>query len=196
VSAASELAVVVPIKSFGAAKARLAEHLGIDARAELARTCAARVLAAAAPHQVIVVCDDDEVAAWARAHGAAVVVAEQPGLNEAARAGRSAARAAGFTRVLTVHSDLPRAEPLGTLVDPLDIPQTAVVVPDRHDDGTNALIVPTHGDFAYCYGPGSFSAHQREARRRGLALRVVRRPDLALDLDTLDDLRAAGLDLA
>ena len=103
-----DLAVVVPIKSFGSAKARLAEVLGVDARAALARTCATRVLSAAAPHRVFVVCDDDEVAAWAIAHGASVVAAGRPGLNEAATAGRLAARAEGFARVLTVHSDLPK----------------------------------------------------------------------------------------
>jgi 2-phospho-L-lactate guanylyltransferase (CobY/MobA/RfbA family) len=36
-------------------------------------------------------------------------------------------------------------------------------------------------------------AHQAQARSLGLRYEVVERPDLALDLDTLDDLRAAGL---
>ena len=194
--ALDDLAVVVPIKAFGAAKARLAEVLGVDARAALARTCAARVLSAAAPHRVFVVCDDDEVAAWAIAHGASVVAAGRPGLNEAATAGRLAARAEGFARVLTVHSDLPLAEPFGALVEQFANARTAVIVPDRHDEGTNVLVVPTHGDFTYMYGAGSFAAHQAEAARHGLVVRVVRRRDLALDLDTLDDLRAAGLDSA
>lgn len=194
--APDDLAVVVPIKSFGSAKARLADVLGVDARAALARTCAARVLSAAAPHRVFVVCDDDEVAAWAIAHGASVVAAGRPGLNEAATAGRLAARAEGFARVLTVHSDLPLAEPFGALAEQSATARTAVIVPDRHDEGTNVLVVPTHGDFTYRYGAGSFAAHQAEAARHGLAVRVVRRRDLALDLDTLDDLRAAGLDPA
>ena len=194
--ALDDLAVVMPIKSFASAKARLADVLGVDARAALARTCASRVLSAAAPHRVFVVCDDEEVAAWAGTHGASVVTAQRPGLNEAATAGRLAAQAEGFARVLTVHSDLPHAEPFGALGEPVAEPRAAVIVPDRHDEGTNVLIVPTHGDFTYRYGAGSFAAHQAEAARCGLAVRVVRRPDLALDLDTLDDLRAAGLDPA
>jgi len=192
--ALSDLAVVVPIKSFGSAKARLADVLGVDARAALARTCAARVLLAAAPHRVFVVCDDDEVAAWASTHGASVVAAGRPGLNEAATDGRLAARAEGFARVLTVHSDLPLAEPFGALIEQFDDAPAAVIVPDRHDEGTNVLVVPTQGEFTFRYGAGSFAAHQEEAERRGLVVRVLRRPDLALDLDTLDDLRAAGLD--
>jgi Uncharacterized conserved protein len=54
-------------------------------------------------------------------------------------------------------------------------------------------LVPSDGAFEFRYGPGSFDAHCAEAQQRGLSLRVVQRPDLALDLDTLDDLRAAGL---
>jgi len=77
--ALDDLAVVVPIKSFASAKARLAEVLGVDARAALARTCASRVLSAAAPHRVFVVCDDEEVAAWAGTHGASVVTANARG---------------------------------------------------------------------------------------------------------------------
>jgi 2-phospho-L-lactate guanylyltransferase len=71
-----------------------------------------------------------------------------------------------------------------------------VIVPDRHGDGTNALVVPTGGEFDFRYGPGSSDAHRHEATRLGLTWRLVQRADVALDLDTIDDLRAAGLDAA
>jgi 2-phospho-L-lactate guanylyltransferase len=92
--------------------------------------------------------------------------------------------------VLIVHSDLPNATDLASLDDHS---AAVIVVPDRHHDGTNALLVPSDGAFEFCYGPGSFDAHCAQAKKLGLSLRVVHRPDLALDLDTLDDLRAAGL---
>ena len=184
------IAVVVPIKSFTAAKARLAEVLSPAARAALARQCAHTVLTAAGSLPVFVVCDDDTVAAWAREHGASVVQPPQPGLNVAAASGRLAARAAGFARVIVVHSDLPQATDLASLAErAVDV----VIVPDRHGDGTNALLLPTAGDFSFCYGPGSSAAHQAQARTVGLRYEVVERPDLALDLDTLDDLRVAGI---
>lgn len=183
-------AVVVPIKSFLTAKARLAEVLTLEARAALARHCAQAVVHAAHPLTVFVVCDDPEVSAWASANGARVVTAERPGLNEAAVAGREAARLAGFARALTVHSDLPKAESLESLAHE---EAQAVIVPDRHRDGTNALLLPTTGPFDFHYGPGSFAAHCQEAADRGLSTRVIERPDLALDLDTLDDLREAGI---
>src|SRR5688572_6668088 len=66
-------AVLVPVKAFGAAKGRLAPALDAGSRAALAERMATRVLAAAAPLPAVVVCDDEGVAAWARACGASVV---------------------------------------------------------------------------------------------------------------------------
>ena len=58
------------------------------------------------------------------------------------------------------------------------------LVPDRRDDGTNVLRLPARAtDFRFAYGPGSFRAHRAEAMRTGLAVRVVRNPNLAYDVD-------------
>ena len=56
-------------------------------------------------------------------------------------------------------------------------------VPDRRDDGTNVLRLPTDVDFRFAYGPGSFRAHRAEATRLGLPVRVLREPNLAYDVD-------------
>ena len=60
-------AVVVPVKAFGAAKVRLSSELSPAARAAFAREMAEGVLRAAGDLPVTVVCDDDEVVAWAAA---------------------------------------------------------------------------------------------------------------------------------
>lgn len=189
-SAPAGIAVVVPIKSFASAKSRLADALSPAARQALARQCATTVLQAAGALPVFVVCNDDTVAAWAREHGVNVVQPAEPGLNAAADCGRAAARDAGYGRVLVVHSDLPNATELTSLTE---VPVDVVIVPDRHRDGTNVLLVPSAGAFTFCYGPGSSAAHQAQARSLGLRYEVVERPDLALDLDTLDDLHVAGI---
>ena len=58
--------VLVPVKAFAQAKARLAVSLDPAQRAELARAMAEHVLAAARPLPVAVVCDDEDVAEWRR----------------------------------------------------------------------------------------------------------------------------------
>jgi 2-phospho-L-lactate guanylyltransferase len=61
-------------------------------------------------------------------------------------------------------------------------------VPCHRDDGTNVLSLPAGVPFRFAYGPGSFRRHLAEAGRLGLDARVVRAPDLMVDVDTVDDL--------
>ena len=63
------VAVLVPVKAFAQAKIRLAPALDAAQRSQLARAMAERVLAAAHPLPVAVVCDDVEVARWAARQG-------------------------------------------------------------------------------------------------------------------------------
>ena len=92
---------------------------------------------------------------------------------------------------LIAHGDLPRASNLATLCERAGV----VVVPDRHGDGTNVLLVPTGAGFEFAYGPGSFAAHLAEAERLGLPVEVVHDDDLSWDIDTPEDLTVLdGLD--
>jgi 2-phospho-L-lactate guanylyltransferase len=180
--------VLVPIKAFGAAKARLGEALDAAGREALARDLAATVLAAAEGLPVVVVCDDDDVEAFALERGAATVRQVEPGLNAAVAEGAEWAAGLGFERVLVAHADIPGAADLARIAAAGD-DDTVVLVPDRHDDGTNVLVVPTRSGFTFRYGPGSFGAHREEAARLGLDVVVVHDDALAWDVDTADDLR-------
>ena len=186
-------AVLVPIKGFASAKGRLDGTLDAGQRSELARNLAARVLAAAAPLPVTVVCDDDEVATFARRHGAEVLVQREVGLNAAVTEGVEHLAAGGAERVLIAHADLPRAKGLAALASLAEATTSdaVVLVPDRHHDGTNVMVVPTGAGFHFAYGAGSFAAHRAEAERLGVAVVVVHDDDLAWDVDTAEDL--AGL---
>jgi 2-phospho-L-lactate/phosphoenolpyruvate guanylyltransferase len=178
--------VLVPVKAFGAAKARLAATLGPQQRAVLAREMATRVLAAAAPLPVAVVCDDEGVASWAEAHGAQVLWEPRRGLNGAVGAGVDRLSSQGAEEILVVHGDLPMATGLARLVGSAGV----TLVPDRRDDGTNVCGVPAGSGFRFHYGTGSFARHRREAERLGLPVTIVREPTLAWDVDVPDDLPA------
>ena len=118
---------------------------------------ASQVVAACTPLPVAVVCDDDEVAQWASALGAAVMWEPGQGLNGAVRAGVERLARAGAEWVTVAHGDLPRAKGLGVL-PPFE---GVTLVPDRRDDGTNVLRLPAASDFRFAYGPGSFRAPSR-----------------------------------
>ncbi|WP_419838341.1 2-phospho-L-lactate guanylyltransferase [Candidatus Poriferisodalis sp.] len=191
--------VLIPVKGFRLAKGRLADRLSANERHELARNMAAQVVKAAGSLAVRVVCDNDEVADWARSAGAEVLWIEADGLNPAVTAAVEALEAetgpgadgAGPGHVLIAHADLPHAETLAGLAEA----GAVTIVPDRHLDGTNVMALPLGTGFDFHYGPGSFAAHCEEALRCGLDLRVRRVPALEFDVDTPDDFEAAGLDL-
>ena len=178
--------VVIPVKAFAAAKARLADRLDSDRRATLARLMAEHVISAAAGLDRLVVCDDDDVDAWATALGVTVHRSDGLDLNASVRSAFDHARDAGSSRVLVVHADLPFACDLDRLVDVAAV--EAVLAPDRHSDGSNCLSVPTDVDFRFQYGPSSAAAHTAEAHRVGLVVRTIDDARLAWDVDVPADL--------
>ena len=180
-----KLAVLVPVKAFSHAKARLASVLDEPARAALARQMAETVLDAARGLAVTIACDDEEVAAWAKEAGAGVTWTPGLGLNGAVEAGVDALAATGVERVIVAHADLPHAQDLTVVAGEGD---DVIAVPDRRDDGTNVLSIPTGRGFRFAYGPRSFAKHQGEAERLALPFGVLRPADLTWDVDVPDDL--------
>ncbi|GAC1537077.1 MAG: hypothetical protein NVS3B12_20720 [Acidimicrobiales bacterium] len=177
-------AVLIPVKAFSEAKVRLTPALPPGERAALARTMAAGVISAARPLPVAVVCDDREVAGWARSMDALVIWEPGRGLNGAVEAGIAQLADAGVERVVVAHADLPMAAGLAALAAGNGV----VLVPDRSRDGTNVAVVPARVEFRFSYGPGSFARHLLEADRLGLPASVIDDPLLAFDVDWPDDL--------
>lgn len=191
----SQSAVLIPVKSFEVAKGRLASTLSPAKRAELARQMAATVIRASKHLPAWVICDDKSVASFAVANGAGVIWRPAAGLNQAMTDGVQFAKEHGYGQVVLAHADLPLAKDL-TWVAP-DPGQhessdqhepTVTIVPDRHGDGTNVMCLPVNVGFTFAYGVGSCTAHQAEANRLGLRLRLRPDADLGWDVDTADDL--------
>ena len=185
-AARSRAGVVIPIRSFVGAKERLASHLAQDARADALRRMAERVVDAASPMPVTIVSSAPEVVAWAQEHRLSVI--HDPGsLDEAAREGVAAVATAGLERAVIAHADLPHARSLAPAATD-GAARVAVLVPCHRDDGTNVLSVPVDAGFHFSYGPGSFARHVTESERLGLEVRILRNPDLRVDIDVADDL--------
>lgn len=176
--------VLIPVKSFAEAKVRLAPALDPERRATLARHMAEVVIRAAAPLPVAVVCDDPIVAEWANSRGAEVYWRPQRGLNAAVADGVERYAQRGFARVIVAHADLPLADRLAWVAEFDGV----TLIPDRRDDGTNVIAVPTGTGFRFQYGAGSFLKHLAEAERLGLPVRVRRERRLGWDIDHPADL--------
>lgn len=144
---------------------------------------------AAAGAPVVVVSSAPEVVAWA-ATVDAVVVPDPGSLDEAARRGVAELARLGCARAVVAHADLPLVTSFAAVTHDAGRP-TAALVPCHRGDGTPVLSLPTAAiDFGFAYGPGSFRRHVAAARAADLAVRVVRDPALAFDVDTVDDVDA------
>ena len=174
----------MPVKAFRDAKVRLAPALPAPERAALARLMGERVIAAAKDLPVAVVCDDEEVAAWAAALGTRVVWTPARGLDRAVADGVEHLAAEGFGQVIIAHADLPLADDITWVADF----KGATLVPDRRDDGTNVMCIPTGCGFEFSYGPRSLQRHVAEATRLRLPIRIARGTRLSCDVDVPADL--------
>jgi 2-phospho-L-lactate guanylyltransferase len=187
---------IVPIKSFGSAKQRLADVLAAGSRRSLVQAMFSDVLASLRRCQsvdrIAVVTGDPLADSIARGDNVAV-------LHDDASAGQSAATeigiadaiANGFDRVLLVPGDTPLLDP--AQVDDL-LERTArdgvevAIVPDRHGTGTNALVLSPPDAMHPSFGEGSFERHLAAARDAGRNFRPEPVSSLAPDVDTADDL--------
>lgn len=192
-SASVSVSAVVPVKELREAKSRLRSALDPEARAVLALRMLYRVLSAlrgAGVETVCVVSPDPTVLELAPERGAVPLIQRSRGLNPALEEGRRWAAERGTSSLLVLPADLPLLDPadVRVLVQGAEGGEPVTIAPDDACSGTNALLLRPPDALPFIFGPDSFEKHLREARQRGLEVRVVERSGLAFDLDTGEDL--------
>jgi 2-phospho-L-lactate/phosphoenolpyruvate guanylyltransferase len=192
---------ILPVKSFGAAKQRLAESLGAGSRQALAQAMFTDVLAALRRaddlDQIAVITSDRVAESATRGRGRVVVLEDtvQAGHSQAAAIGIRYALEHGFDRVVLVPSDTPLLLP-ADLAELLSRSAAGVsVVPDRHGTGTNALVLSPPDAIEPSFGPGSRARHVALAEEARVPVSVEEVAALALDVDTPEDLAALSAEL-
>jgi 2-phospho-L-lactate/phosphoenolpyruvate guanylyltransferase len=186
---------ILPVKRLDAAYSRLAGVLEPDQRSRLAEATFLDALGKLRQcrrlDEIVVVTADASVARHTRWLGSQLIEqSEDSGHSQAAEAGVSAALELGADRVAIVPTDCP-------LMDPAQIddrlgrtPRAALIVPDRHGTGTNALVLSPPDAFQPAFGPDSSARHISRARAAGISFAYEELDSLALDLDTPEDMRA------
>ncbi len=188
---------IVPVKPLLMGKSRLASVLEGEERARLSRMLLERTLGVLKDTPKIdgtlVVSRDPEVLAIAREFGARTVLEHgqtQIDLNLALARATAVAKAFEIHGIIVLPADLPLVSPgdLQALVDEIREPPVVAIAPDRHNDGTNAMLMCPTGLIKFDYGPNSFNLHCMHALQAGARLEIIRRVNLGLDLDFPDDL--------
>jgi 2-phospho-L-lactate/phosphoenolpyruvate guanylyltransferase len=187
---------ILPIKGFEEGKQRLAPGIGAGPRRALAEAMFSDVLVAlrraTRVDQIVVVSSANNAQRIAGGHGALVVDDDGDGHSEAAVRGIVYALEAGADRALLVPGDCPLLDPadVDALIARAAPERSALIVPDRHGTGTNALLLTPPDALTPAFGPGSCERHQQLAAAQGTAAEVVEVPSLLLDIDTPEDLTA------
>ena len=187
---------IVPVKPLRRGKSRLAGTLTEDERTELNRQLLAHTLDTLKNtpeiEQTLVISRDPQALAVARDHDARTVLEDgSPHLNTALERATVVAKVYATSGVLILPADLPliSQEDIQKLVSVANQHERVVVItPDRHKEGTNALLISPAGIIEYDFGPQSFSRHCELARKAGARLEICTLPSIELDLDLPEDL--------
>ena len=201
-SLAGQTVALVPVRSLTGGKTRLAGALDGTERTHLIRSMLGDVVSATvasgAIDRIIVVSPDDDVLSLA-GHLAPDLIAlrqadDRPGLIPALDQGRAFAVENGATAMLILFGDLPllSADDVRTMATSV---ASVVLSPDRHGEGTNALLLrfdsgagQVAAAFPFRFGQDSFRKHLAEADRLGLMTETVVTAGTSLDVDTPADL--------
>ena len=175
--------VVIP---FAGAEGKTRLHSSARIRRALAHAMFCDVLAAClAVGRTRVVTPDEEAAAASLDAGAEAVGDPGGGQGAAVRAGLEDVEAGG---ILVVNADVPCVVPHDLRALLAATPAGCIALVEALDGTTNALSLPSADAFAPLYGRSSSDRFRRHAESLGIEAVSVALPNLADDVDTMDDL--------
>jgi len=128
---------------------------------------------------------DEEAAEAARDAGAEVVADPGEGQGPAVQAGLAGV---GLGGILVVNADVPCVVPHDLRSLLAATPAGCLALVEALDGTTNALSLPSAGAFAPLYGPSSSDRFRTHGASLGLEVVSVSVPNLADDVDTMEDL--------
>jgi 2-phospho-L-lactate guanylyltransferase len=187
----------MPVKDLPEAKQRLAEVLDARERQELFRAMLEDVLSALAASRalagILLVTGDPEARHLATRYGARVLVEdENRGHTAASSLGARTLAQEGVSGMVQLPADIPLVTPedIAALLHVHGEAPAVTLAPSRDQRGSNAVACSPPDLLPLRFGDDSFLPHLLRARALGIEPQIVKRPGLALDVDTPADLAA------
>lgn len=188
---------IIPVKPLNRAKSRLSHVLSPEERQQLAEMMFRRVLEVVRTVPQImgtlVVSRDSKAIGIARDYGARTVQESgTPELNLALMRATQVIMRWKVTATLILPADLPliAGEDIAGMIEMGQTDRSVVIATDKHEDGTNAMLLRPPGLIEYAYGPGSYRRHIELARAAGATVKTYHSERLSLDIDMPDDLKS------
>jgi 2-phospho-L-lactate guanylyltransferase len=188
---------VLPVKNLARAKQRLGAVLSAMERQQLFAAMLEDVLGALAASAgltgILMVTPDPLAQHLAARYGARVVAEEgNRGHTAASTLGARTLAQQRIAGMVQVPADIPLLTPddVAALLGAHGEAPAITLAPSRDERGTNAVVCSPPDLLPLRFGADSFLPHVQCARSLGIQPQIVRRPGLALDIDTPEDLAA------
>ena len=142
---------------------------------------------------ILLVTPDREARRLARRYGARVLVEdENRGHTAASSLGARTLAQEGVPGMVQLPADIPLVTPqdIAALLHVHGEAPAVTLAPSRDEHGSNAVVCSPPDLLPLRFGDDSFFPHLQRARALGVEPQIVRRPGLALDVDTPADLAA------
>jgi len=188
-------AALIPVRSIGGSKSRLAGILDESRRCALALAMLEDMIVAleeaASVDRTIVVSGDPTLLRHAAAVGAEIIdEGAARGLNAAVTMAARTLQKEGVGSLLTIPGDVPLITPVeidgAFSVDAARYP--VVLIPSIAATGTNGLLTNPPTVIEPMFEGGSLAAHRRACAEAGVAALLLGLEGFAIDVDTPDDL--------
>ena len=186
--------VIIPVKNLDNAKSRLSSLLAEDERRHFCLKMLEDVLRAVKftkhPHETIVFSKDPIVSKIAKSFDAGYIKEREMGLNKTVAEAVTWCVQRGAELLLVLPADIPLVAPtdLNRILN-LGKKASMVISPSKNGKGTNALLLAPPNVTPTFYGPDSFQRHIKEALKLKISFRRYWSPRIALDIDTVEDLK-------
>lgn len=192
--------LVIPTRGLATGKTRLSSVLSEQQRIDFNTFCINGLLSAfevirfgsSSPslQQCIVISPSADARALARERGARPLEDRAiGGLNAAIEHACKEARTHGALNILVLAADLPRVrhQNLEALLN-AGRDNSVILIADKTGRGTNGMLIPAAVTEGFAFGEGSLERHHQHFAGAGLRVTIWRDTELALDIDTPEDL--------
>jgi len=186
--------VLIPVKALAHGKSRLAGTLNSSTRMALNAVFLRRALAAAAVFpgvdRTLVVTDCADVRAVTLRAGATTIVQRgRAGLDAAVGEGLLELQRLGARRTIVLMGDVPlvRGSDLAAVTDAMR-DREVLLCPNHDGAGTNAVAMLAAAPIPLAFGGASLARLRLHVERAGYSSRQIHNSNIALDVDTPDDL--------
>ena len=187
--------VIVPVKPLKSGKSRLISVLSESQRARANELMLRHVLSEISKAKniqgIMVISSDPFALSIAREYSCRTIRENRiTSLNMALRKATRVIKSLSADAALIIPADLPmiKSHDIESMVSQINHPPQIIICPDRHQQGTNAMLLSPVDVIQFDFGLDSFYKHVEQAERKKVKISVFLSDSISLDLDNPADL--------